>query len=467
MRKWRKYRWLAAALICLSGGFALILLGLQSQFVVILNGEERPYTGMAISVGAALDQAGVVVHADDRVQPPLDASLLRANTIVIRRAVPLTVVVQPAGTRLALHTAETIPGNLLRNAGLLLFPHDRVTVNGLEVEPDQPINLASGTRIELLQAQPVSILVNGTTRLVHTSASSVGQALLDGGYALSPQDRSDPPMNASLLGVSQIRYTPAVELDVEVGDRGMFKVKSSAPSVGEALAGAGVSLQGLDRSIPPEDQPLPPDGLIQVIRVREDLVFLQTALPYGNEYVEDPGTELDQSSIVTPGQYGVQVSRERVMFEGAQQVALKRDAAWEVSTPVNQLTGYGSKPVIRSIDTPYGTLEYWRKMTVYVTSYAPCPYGETPCYFGSSSGMPVQEGLIATYLSWYRAMKFQRLYVPGYGIGTIGDVGRHPDGIPWIDVAYTNETYIPWGQWETVYFLAPIPSWFPVILPAP
>ena len=467
MRKWRKYRWLVAALICLMGGFALILLGLQSRFTVVIQGVESEYSGMAVSVGAALDQAGVPVYANDRVQPPLNASLFRTNTIVIHRAVPITILIQPAGTRIKLHTAETIPGNILRGAGLLLFPRDRVSINGLEVQSGQPVNLHDGMLIELHQAQPVRIQAGAESREIYTSASTVGQALLDGGYALSPQDRSEPLMHTSMSGVSEISYNPATFLTIEVDEKTTLNVKSSASFVGEALAGAGITLQGHDRAIPPEDQPLPADGRIQVVRVREDLVFTQTALQFGVDYVEDPNTELDQTSIVTPGQYGVQVSRERVSYEGAQQVAIKRDASWQVSEPVDQQTGYGIKPVNRTIDTPYGTLEYWRTLTVYVTSYAPCPYGETPCYYGSSSGMPVQEGLIATYLSWYRAMKFQRLYVPGYGIGTIGDVGRHPEGIPWIDVAYTNETYVPWGQWETVYFLTPIPSWFPVILPIP
>jgi hypothetical protein len=49
------------------------------------------------------------------------------------------------------------------------------------------------------------------------------------------------------------------------------------------------------------------------------------------------------------------------------------------------------------------------------------------------------------------------VYVPGYGIATILDVGGGIPGRPWIDLGYSDSDYVSWHQWVTVYFLSPPP----------
>jgi len=270
-------------------------------------------------------------------------------------------------------------------------------------------------------------------------------------------------LHSVLNGPVRIELKPARLATVQANGK-TFPFYTQAETVGEALAEAGISLQYLDIATPGENEPLQADVKITIQSVHESLVLEQKTTPYGADYIDDPNTELDHTSIVKAGQFGLSISRQRVQTVDGKEVGRVSDPEWQVAQPVNEQIGYGTKIVIRSMDTPYGMIQYWRTKTVYVTSYAPCPYGTTPCLTGSSSGMPVQYGLIATYLDWYKAMKYQRLYVPGYGIGTIGDVGRYPDGRPWIDVAYSNENYIPWGAYVTVYFLTPVPAWYPRFL---
>ena len=38
--------------------------------------------------------------------------------------------------------------------------------------------------------------------------------------------------------------------------------------------------------------------------------------------------------------------------------------------PTPRIIGYGTKIVIRTVDTPNGPVEYWRAYTMYATSYA-------------------------------------------------------------------------------------------------
>jgi len=61
-------------------------------------------------------------------------------------------------------------------------------------------------------------------------------------------------------------------------------------------------------------------------------------------------------------------------------------------------------------------------------------------------------------LRWYRVMKGQPVYIPGYGVATIEDVGGGIPGRYWIDLGYTDSDIVSWNRWVTVYFLTPVPS---------
>jgi hypothetical protein len=71
--------------------------------------------------------------------------------------------------------------------------------------------------------------------------------------------------------------------------------------VGQALRENGITLQNLDYSVPGDESPLPADGKIKVVRVREEIVVNQQALPFDTEYVSDNTLELGQTKIITEG----------------------------------------------------------------------------------------------------------------------------------------------------------------------
>jgi 3D (Asp-Asp-Asp) domain-containing protein len=120
--------------------------------------------------------------------------------------------------------------------------------------------------------------------------------------------------------------------------------------------------------------------------------------------------------------------------------------------------GYGTKVEIKTAVVDGVTIEYWRAVQMYVTSYSPCRSGGDRCYDGTSSGAKVQKGVAGMRYSWYLVMSGQQLFIPGYGYATVADVCGGCVGMPWIDVAYSDSDYVPWSSWVTVYFLTPVPS---------
>ena len=125
---------------------------------------------------------------------------------------------------------------------------------------------------------------------------------------------------------------------------------------------------------------------------------------------------------------------------------------------VNDKREYGTKVNIRTIDTPEGTLEYYRAVKVYATSYSPCRSGTTSCISGTASGRKVEKGVIAVTSSWYNQFGGQSVYIPDYGTAVIGDVGGGMPGRYWIDLAYDDDNFEGWSRETTLYFLTPVPQ---------
>jgi 3D (Asp-Asp-Asp) domain-containing protein len=242
-------------------------------------------------------------------------------------------------------------------------------------------------------------------------------------------------------------------------------VKTAAPTVGEALLEAGLPLQGMDRTLPAEDEAVPADGQIQLVRVREVVALAQELLPFENSFTTTPDLELDQRQVIQPGRYGVVVNRERVRYEDGVEVARLHEEQWTAAEPQGQVVGLGTQPVIRTLDTGSGTIEYYRAVTMYATSYSPCQQGMGRCSKATASGLPLQKGVVGVTSAWYRLFAGAQVYIPGYGIGIIGDVGGGIPGKYLIDLGYSEEDYEAWHQNVTVYFLTPVPANVPAILP--
>ena len=117
--------------------------------------------------------------------------------------------------------------------------------------------------------------------------------------------------------------------------------------------------------------------------------------------------------------------------------------------------------------TPDGTIEYWRKIRVRATSYSPCRLGtgDNRCSYTTASGARLAKGIVAVSLKWFRMMRGQRVYIPGYGFGVIGDYGALPG--MWIDLGFDEETFEQGAIVGSVdmYFLTPIPATIPWTLP--
>lgn len=353
-------------------------------------------------------------------------------------------------------TNERIPARIMAQAGMIFSPKDAVLLNGRIVPQDQPFPSAKKYTLQIRRSTTVTI--NGEA--IQTTARTVGEALTEAGTQLYAADEVNPPAGTPITNAMIIAYKPSQELTVSA-DGKQIRIRSTASTVGGALAEAGIPLLGLDSSQPSENEALPQDGQIRVVRVSESVVLAQKPIPFSSQFISSADVELDQQQVLQPGQPGLAVSRVRIRYEDGKEVSRVTESETIVRPPKDRLVAYGTKPVIKTTVVDGVQIQYWRAVSMFTTAYSPCNSGGDRCYSGTSSGKPVQKGVVAVKYSWYLAMQGQPLYIPGYGFATIEDVCGGCVGKPWVDLGYTDaecaQACDQWGRWVTVYFLAPVP----------
>jgi uncharacterized protein YabE (DUF348 family) len=365
------------------------------------------------------------------------------------------------------NTTSTTPKELLEKGKVYLGPHDRILFQGEAVPQDAPLTGSDTITLTVRRAVDVAIHTPEGDRAVETSALTVGEALIENGIPFTEDDYVAPPANTPIQGPLEIIFRPAVPLTILV-DGSEISIQSSASSVGEALAWAGIPLEGLDESIPAEDSPLPEDGKIRISRIVEAISLTEKEIPFEMRTELSAELEIDQQALLQGGEPGLAVTKMRTRYEDGKQVSNVTENETIIRPPQDRVQGIGTKIVIRTATIGSETIEYWRVLTLNATSYSPCrsmtPSGA--CSYGTASGMKAGYGVVAMEYHWYLLFGFEHLFIPGYGFAVVGDNGGvNLSSNYWIDLGYDDDNYVPWSEPVTVYFLTPVPDNPGYILP--
>ena len=369
-----------------------------------------------------------------------------------------------------LETDERIPANLLTEARITLAPSDLLLVNGHPFPLEQTLPPETDT-LQVRRAVSVTLVTPGGEQELVTAANTVGEALREAGIQLYAADFVDPPADTPLSAGMMITYRPSQELTVTTS-AGVVRIRSSARTVGAALAGAGIPLVGLDYSLPAESDALPADGQIRVVQVSESVQLVQKSIPFETETVSSPEVELGTQEIAQPGENGLAIARTRIRYEDGQEVSRVTEDESVVRPPQTRIVNTGTKIVVNTTTVDGVTLEYWRAYEMYATIYSPCNSGTGGCSYGTASGLRAGKGVVAVDPSMYSFLQGQRIYVPGYGFAVIGDIGggyiiEDLIGVSryrWIDLGFNDNNIVDMTGWHTVYFLAPAPASIPPVM---
>jgi uncharacterized protein YabE (DUF348 family) len=360
------------------------------------------------------------------------------------------VTVLADGKTRSMFSTERLPANLLALAGIPLYPGDRILSDGQPVAPGEALSRASAHTLQVQRMWPIVLKSGPQVQTIESTAATLGKALWEAGIVLHAEDQLTPPAETPLKGPMDVELRTSRELEIK-SKEGRIQIRSAADGVGEALHEAGLSLQGLDYSLPDAAAPLPRDGQIRIVRVLENVLLDTTPLPFETETQPLTDLELDSQKIVQSGEFGITARRVRVRLEDGSEVSRQEEAEFVAQEPKPQIIGYGTKIVPYSLDTPDGPIKYWRALNMYAVSYNPTSNGG----LGTATGIPLAKGVSAVDISY---IPFgTRMYIPGYGIAVAADVGGGVKG-RMIDLGYSDDDYVSWHQWVTVYFLWPPPE---------
>lgn len=369
-----------------------------------------------------------------------------------------------------LSTKERIPANLLAEAGISLAPEDQLLVNGLPFPLQQTLPAGFDT-LQVRRAMPVALVTPAGEQSLLTTARNVGGSFQEAGIQLYATDFIDPPADTPLSAEMTITHRPSKEVTVTSWERSQA-IRSSAGTVGAALAGAGIPLVGLDYSQPAESEALPSDGRVRVVRVSESVQLVQKPIPFETETLPSPDVELGQQEIAQPGQEGLAVVRTRIRYEDGQEVSRTTEDESVVRQPQTRIVNTGTDIVMKTETIGGETIEYWLAYQMYATIYSPCNTGADGCSFSTASGLRAGKGVVAMDRSMFNYLQGARIYVPGYGYAVVGDIGggfliEELLGISryrWIDLGFNDNNVVDMSGWHTVYFLAPAPASIPPVM---
>jgi resuscitation-promoting factor RpfB len=365
---------------------------------------------------------------------------------------------------LSLQADSNTPASILAQAGVTLSPADKIYFNGVDLPVDLSLPPGGPYTLQIRRAHTLTLVTPDGQTSFQTTAATIGQALAQTGLQLYAADYVEPAIETPFKADLTVTYRPAQELAISV-DGETVTAKSSAQTVGQALASAGIPLLGLDQSLPGESDPLPADGQIKIIRVTETVSLVEKSIPFSKKYEYSADLAVGSQKVLQVGEPGLMVSRVRVRYEDGVEVERTTEAETLVRPPKDSLVSLGTQVTVQTLEVPGGQIQYWRAVQMYATSYSPCRSGTSKCSYGTASGLPVKQGVVAMVRGLYNLLAGTQVYVPGYGVAVIGDVGGGlPDGRLWIDLGYSDDDWQNWGSMVTVYFLAPAPTTIPDIL---
>ncbi len=460
---WRLLPWVAAALIVLAG--IKVWQATAVPVTVVVNGEPIALNTHRTTVAGVVRAAGVRLNDAVYLVPPADTPITANLVVTVASLRPAIVhvdgqtVIGPSRTNDARRIVEGM--------GIVLGPHDAVRVE--RAMRPSPAEIAANPALanvpalprEITVVRPSTVIVNeGESRVAfETTAPSLGQALSAAGYALYEADKLSPPPDTPIIPGTTLEAALARATPVTVCADGVtYVVRTHQPTVGQLLNELGLALIGGDYVLPGIDAPVGAAGIVRLVRVSEEAVTEEEPIPFGTVYMPDPDLELDQQRVIEAGREGVLVRQVQVRYEDGLEVSRAVKAEWVARQPQAQVVAYGTRIVLRRLETRYGTFQYWRKLRVLATSYSPSTAGwgqpGDPGFGLTATGDPVERGVIAVdprligLYTW--------LYVPGYGPGRALDVGGAIRGLR-IDLGYSDDDLVLWNEWVDVYLLTPVP----------
>lgn len=180
----------------------------------------------------------------------------------------------------------------------------------------------------------------------------------------------------------------------------------------------------------------------------EELQEETEILPKKVVYADDPETEAGIEQVLEEGSDGKKVAIIRITYTKNGEEYEKEIVSTETTLPKDKKILRGTKIVWKTLDTPDGPTQYWKKLRVYATHYDSRCLG---CNEWTAIGMRAGKGVIAVDPKVIPMRS--KVYIPGYGVAVAGDTGSAIKGNI-IDLGFDDARTAGWSaRFVDIYLL--------------
>jgi len=309
--------------------------------------------------------------------------------------------------------------------------------------------LAGGTHARC----EVTVSVDGLSQTFKTSAQTVGQALKAAGVSLDLRDRVEPKPETPVTAGMIIEVTRARALSLAIGGREIW-LRTTAPTVGEALAGSRLAVHPDDRVEPGSDEPVVNGLRVVVTRIVRSFRHHADPIPFETVRREDMTMDLGKVVVAQPGANGLLERLLLITYEDGRQVSIEELSKEVAREPITQIERVGTAgTIVRDGQT----IRFLKRMDVTATAYEPGPISCGAYADGYTAlGLRATRGIIAvdpTVIPFWT-----RVYVDGYGFAVAGDSGSAIRGNR-IDVCFdTYAEAMNWGVKRVRVYILELPG---------
>lgn len=446
---------IAVGAFLLVGGALILSAHLKQPYTIDVNGDLLSLNGQFRTVADVIKAADLPVGPKDYVWPPTSSQAPASGKITIRQATPVELDLD--GRASTLWTHQTDLSSFLSENNINLTPASNISSEGSRVSFESLADAEVMDAVSVTTTRDVIVKDGPELISLRTDAATVGQALIDAGIKIFEADRVEPEISTWLLPGAEISIERATPVMLRL-DGQDFDVRTKEETVAGVLAAAGVGLVGLDESVPNLEHLVKEVDVIGVSRVPAAYEVSETPLPFSSRYQAVESLEIDQRTLLAQGSAGTLKRVARIETRGTEAISPTVVGEWNSLPPSDEVIGYGTNIVVRSLDTPNGPLSYWRVVKMWASAYTAADAGKPPTSPGygiTASGRPAGNGVVAIDPN---VVPFRsQVYVPGYGVGFAGDTGGAVRG-RWIDLGYDEGQLVSWNKYVDVYYLTPVPE---------
>lgn len=187
-----------------------------------------------------------------------------------------------------------------------------------------------------------SVVISGNAfRIQFDNGMTVAEALRRAGFRVSDTDRFYPSAESKLLPGTLVFWWPvrSIRIAVEGSEQ---TVSTTAASVGEVIAGAGLELDEDDLVNPPRESTVPEGAKVIITRVEIREEVKETKIPFVTKTEEDSELSWRKKIVRQKGENGVKTTTYRVSYHNGKEVNRKTLSTEVTKEPVTEVVTQGT-----------------------------------------------------------------------------------------------------------------------------